>query len=183
MQLSAPTVLAKALVLGEHVWVEILDASDRPVADGEVGEVVVTVLNPDYPMLRFGTGDLSAIVPASRTQSDPCGRTQLRLRGWLGRVDQATKVRGLFVHPQQVQDIVKRHTQILRGRLLISQLEGEDQMIMQCECAQPNQALELAIQNSVRECTKLRAQVQWLTPAALPGDGRFIIDQRANILP
>jgi phenylacetate-CoA ligase len=171
------------LVLDEHVWVEILDVNDKPVADGEVGEIVVTVLNPDYPLLRFGTGDLSAIVPASRTAPDPCGRTQLRLRGWLGRVDQATKVRGLFVHPQQVQDIVKRHAQILRGRLLISQLAGEDQMILQCECAQPDQALALAIQNSVRECTKLRAQVQWLTPATLPEDGQIIVDQRAKILP
>ena len=169
------------LVLDEQVWVEILDADDNPVADGEVGEVVVTVLNPDYPLLRFGTGDLSAIAPASRTQPDPRGRTQLRLRGWLGRADQATKVRGLFVHPQQVQDIVKRHAQILRARLLIAQLAGEDRMILQCECAQPSPALEIAIQNSVRECTKLRAEVQWLTPTALPEDGRFIVDQRPPI--
>ncbi len=169
------------LVLDEHVWVDIVDADDRAVADGEVGEVVVTVLNSAYPLLRFGTGDLSAIVPASRTQADPCGRTQLRLRGWLGRADQATKVRGLFVHPHQVQDIVKRHAQILRARLQVSQHAGEDQMTLQCECEQPSHALEQAIQSSARECTKLRAQVQWLKPATLPDDGKLIIDQRPSI--
>ncbi len=175
------TCAPDGLVLDEHVWVDILDTDDQPVADGEVGEVVVTSLNPDYPLLRFGTGDLSAIVPASRAQADPCGRTQLRLRGWLGRADQATKVRGLFVHPQQVQDIVKRHAQILRARLQISQHAGEDQMTLQCECEQPSRALEQAIQSSARECTKLRAQVQWLAPATLPDDGKLIIDQRPSI--
>ena len=166
------------LVLDESVWVEILDANDQAVADGEVGEVVVTVLNRDYPLLRFGTGDLSAIVPASRTEAGRCGRTQLRIRGWLGRADEATKIRGLFVHPQQVRDVLRRHTQLLRARIEVSQRGHEDVMTLHCECAQPSDDLALAIQRSVRECTKLRADVQWHSPGDWPDDARHIVDLR-----
>lgn len=166
------------MFLDESIWVEILDPNDRPVADGEVGEVVVTVLNPDYPLLRFGTGDLSAIIPESRTQASSCGRTQLRIRGWMGRADQATKIRGLFVHPQQVQDILRRHPQLLRARIEVSQRNGEDLMTLHCECALPSAELAQAVQHSVRECTKLRADVQWHPPGDWPEDARQIVDAR-----
>ena len=124
------TPARQGLVLGEDIIVEIVrPGTGEPVPDGEVGEVVVTTLNPDYPLVRFGTGDLSAVLPGV----SPCGRTNTRIRGWMGRADQTTKVRGMFVHPSQVADVLRRHPEILRARLVISGTTGADRMVLKTE--------------------------------------------------
>lgn len=166
------------LFVDESVRVDIVGPDDQPVPDGEIGEVVVTVLNPDYPLMRFGTGDLSAIIPASRHTPSPCGRTQVRIRGWLGRADQATKVRGLFVHPQQVHDILRRHPQLQRARLQVSQRNGEDHMELLCASQDVSAELAQAVQQSVRDLTKLRAEVSWHPVESWPPDARIITDLR-----
>jgi phenylacetate-CoA ligase len=121
---------AEGMILDEEVILEIVrPGTDEPVADGEVGEVVITTFNPDYPMIRFGTGDLSAVLAGT----SPCGRTNVRIRGWLGRADQTTKVRGMFVHPSQVAEIVQRHPEIVRARLVISGEMANDAMLLRCE--------------------------------------------------
>ena len=166
------------LFVDESVRVDIVGPDDQPVPDGEIGEVVVTVLNPDYPLMRFGTGDLSAIIPVSRHTPSPCGRTQVRIRGWLGRADQATKVRGLFVHPQQVHDILRRHPQLQRARLQVSQRNGEDHMELLCASQDVSAELAQAVQQTVRDLTKLRAEVSWHPVESWPPDARTITDLR-----
>lgn len=166
------------LFVDESVRVDIVGPDDQPVPDGEIGEVVVTVLNPDYPLMRFGTGDLSAIIPVSRHRPSPCGRTQVRIRGWLGRADQATKVRGLFGHPQQVHDILRRHPQLQRARLQVSQRNGEDHMELLCASQDASAELAQAVQQTVRDLTKLRAEVSWHPVESWPPDARTITDLR-----
>ena len=170
------TPAREGLVLGEDLILEIVrPGTGEPVPDGEVGEVVVTTLNPDYPLVRFGTGDLSAIMPGA----SPCGRTNVRIRGWLGRADQTTKVRGMFVHPSQVAEVLRRHPGIGRARLVVSGATGNDRMVLHVESDAPDDALAARIAESVREVTKLRADVQWLAPGALPNDGKVIEDARS----
>ena len=171
------TSAREGLVLDEGVIVEIVrPGSGDPVADGEVGEIVVTTLNPDYPLVRFGTGDLSAVLPGPC----PTGRTNTRIRGWLGRADQTAKVRGMFVHASQVAEVVKRHPEIARARLVIEGEMAEDRMTLFAEIssAEPEGLTERVAQ-SLREITKLRAGVAWKRPGELPNDGKVIEDARS----
>ena len=169
------TAAREGMVLDEDVLLEIVrPGTGDPLAPGEVGEVVVTSFNPDYPLIRFGTGDLSAVLPGV----SPCGRTNTRIRGWLGRADQATKVKGLFVHPGQVAAVLGRHPEIGRGRLVVDNPEGADRMILHCEVAAPVPGLAEAIAASIRELTKLRAEIRFYAPGTLANDGKVIDDVR-----
>jgi phenylacetate-CoA ligase len=135
---------------------------------------VVTTLNPDYPLIRFGTGDLSAIMPGT----SPCGRTNVRIRGWMGRADQTTKVKGMFVHPGQIAAVVKRHPEVTRARLVVDNPDMTDRMILQCEVQHGDDALARGIADSVRELTKLRGEVVFCAPGGLANDGKVIDDIR-----
>ncbi|MFG0231234.1 phenylacetate--CoA ligase family protein [Achromobacter sp. 413638] len=169
------TPARQGLVLGEDIIVEIVrPGTGEPVPDGEVGEVVVTTLNPDYPLVRFGTGDLSAVLPGV----SPCGRTNTRIRGWMGRADQTTKVRGMFVHPSQVADVLRRHPEILRARLVISGTTGADRMVLKTESRVRGEDLAKRIADSLRDLTKLRGDVEWVDVGGLPNDGKVIDDVR-----
>ena len=165
------------LVLDEGVIVEIVrPGTGEPVPDGEVGEVVVTTLNPDYPLIRFGTGDLSAVMPGTCST----GRTAPRVRGWLGRADQTAKVRGMFVHPGQVAEVLKRHPEVARGRLVVEGEMANDRMTLHVECSGPSEGLALALAGSLRDVTKLRGEVTLATPGSLPNDGKVIEDRRVH---
>jgi len=171
------TPAREGLVLDENVIVEIVrPGTGDPVLDGEVGEVVVTTLNPDYPLIRFGTGDLSAVL------SGPCptGRTNTRIKGWLGRADQTTKIRGMFVHPGQVADIIKRFPEVTRARLVVTGEMANDVMTLKVEtaCSGPD-ALTAKIGEAIRDVTKLRGAVEILLPGSLPNDGKVIEDARS----
>jgi phenylacetate-CoA ligase len=170
------TTAREGLVLDEQVIVEIVrPGTGDPVSPGEVGELVVTVLNPLYPLIRFGTGDLSAIL------AGPCptGRTNTRIKGWMGRADQTTKIRGMFVHAKQVDDIVKRFTEIARARLVVSGEMANDVMTLQVETPAASEALASRIGDAIRDVTKLRGQVQMVAPGSLPNDGKVIEDARS----
>jgi phenylacetate-CoA ligase len=170
------TASRQGLVVDEGVLVEIVrPGTGDVVPDGEVGEVVVTANNPAYPLLRFGTGDLSAVLPGTC----PTGRSNTRIKGWMGRADQTAKVRGMFVHPSQVADIVKRHPQITRARLVVLGEMANDQLTLKVECTAPSADLTDAIGASVRDITKLRADVLLLAPGELPNDGKVIEDGRS----
>jgi phenylacetate-CoA ligase len=167
----------EGLVVDEGVIVEIVrPGTGDPVAAGEVGEVVVPTLNPDYPLIRFGTGDLSAILPGPC----PSGRTNLRIKGWLGRADQTTKIRGMFVHPGQVAEVVKRFPEVTRARLVVTGEMANDIMTLQVEtsCTGPD-ALVAKLGEAMRDVTKLRAQIELLLPGSLPNDGKVIEDARS----
>jgi len=162
------------MVLDEHLILEIVrPGTGDPVAAGEVGEVVVTSFNPDYPLIRFGTGDLSAVLDGA----SPCGRTNVRIKGWLGRADQTTKVRGMFVHPSQVADVLRRHPAIHKARLVVSGEMANDRMTLQCETMDQAGA-EQAIAETLREITKLRGEVEFVATGTLPNDGKVIEDAR-----
>jgi len=168
------TPAREGLVADESVIIEIVrPGTGDPVPEGEVGEVVVTTFNRDYPLIRFGTGDLSAVLPGA----SPCGRTNLRIKGWLGRADQTTKIKGMFVHPSQVADILRRHPEVARARLVVDNASGQDRMVLNCEGA-GDTALGEAIVASLREVTKLRGEVIFHAPGALPNDGKVIEDVR-----
>lgn len=165
----------QGLVLDEGVIVEIVrPGTGDPVPDGDVGEVVVTVLNPDYPLLRFGTGDLSAVL------AGPCptGRTHTRIKGWLGRADQTAKVRGMFVHPSQVADVLRRFPDAGRGRLVIGGEMARDEMTLRVETARTDAAYAERIAEAIRDVTKLRGEVRLCAPGSLPNDGKVIDDTR-----
>ncbi|NRF66561.1 AMP-binding protein [Aquincola sp. S2] len=170
------TSAREGLVLDESVILEIVrPGTGEPVNDGEVGEVVVTVLNPDYPLVRFGTGDLSAVLAGAC----PSGRTNIRIKGWLGRADQTAKVRGMFVHPSQVAEIVRRHPEVVRARLVVSGEMANDRMTLRAEVANAPDGLAAAIATSIRDITKLRGEVEFSPPGALPNDGKVIEDARS----
>ena len=166
----------EGLIVSEGLLVEIVrPGTGDPVPEGEVGEVVVTnTLTPDYPMIRFATGDLSAVLPGASS----CGRTNVRLKGWLGRADQSAKVRGMFVHPSLVAQVVRRHPEISRARLTISTVEDADAMTLRCEAASRDPALAAAVAESIREVCKLRGEVELVPPGSLPNDGKVIDDIR-----
>jgi phenylacetate-CoA ligase len=165
----------EGLVVDEAVIVEIVrPGTGDPVPDGEVGELVVTIFNPDYPLIRFATGDLSAVLPGS----SPCGRTNQRIKGWLGRADQATKVRGMFVHPKQVADAVRGSDAVRRARLVVRQVEGRDEMRLLCEVAGDGAGLDRRLAEAMRGSTGLRAEIELVAPGTLPNDGKVIDDQR-----
>ncbi|MGS5085151.1 phenylacetate--CoA ligase family protein [Hydrogenophaga sp. A37] len=166
----------EGLVLDEGVIVEIVrPGTGTPVPDGEVGELVVTSLSPAYPLIRFGTGDLSAILPGIC----PTGRTAPRIKGWMGRADQTTKVKGMFVHAAQVADIAKRFPQVHKARLVVSGEMANDQMCLQVEASEVGDGLREQIEIAMREITKLRGQVQVVRPGSLPNDGKVIEDARS----
>ncbi|HEV8689642.1 MAG TPA: AMP-binding protein [Ideonella sp.] len=170
------TSAREGLVIDEGVIVEIVrPGTGDPVPEGEVGEVVVTTLNPDYPLVRFGTGDLSAILPGAC----PTGRTNTRIRGWLGRADQTTKVRGMFVHPGQVAEVLRRHPEALRGRLVVEGEMASDRMTLRVEVDAKPDGFEQRLADSIRDVTKLRGDVQLVPPGTLPNDGKVIEDARS----
>ncbi len=166
----------EGLVLDEGVILEIVrPGTGDPVAVGEVGEVVITSLNPDYPLIRFGTGDLSAVL----TGDCPTGRTNTRIKGWMGRADQTTKMRGMFVHPGQVDSVAKRFSEIQRARLIVSGEMANDQMLFKAEVAGSSDGLAERISAALREVTKLRANVELCAVGSLPNDGKVIEDARS----
>lgn len=169
------TAARQGLVLDEGVIVEIVrPGTGDPVPEGEVGEVVVTVLNPDYPLIRFGTGDLSAVLAGAC----PTGRTNTRIKGWMGRADQTTKIRGMFVHPGQVAEVVRRFPEVARARLVVTGAMANDQMTLRVESVNvPGLAERLA--DAVRDVTKLRSQIELVAPGSLPNDGKVIEDARS----
>jgi len=170
------TEAREGLVIDEGVLVEIVrPGTGDPVAEGEVGEVVVTSLfNADYPLIRFATGDLSAMLPGM----SPCGRTNARIRGWMGRADQTTKVKGLFVHPAQVAAIVARHPEITKARLVVDNPDSTDRMTLNVEVPPNRSSNTDTIVASIRDVTKLRGEVAFHSPGALPNDGKVIDDVR-----
>ena len=170
------TTARDGLVLDEQVIVEIVrPGTGDLVAEGEVGELVVTTLNPDYPLIRFGTGDLSAILPGPC----PTGRTNTRIKGWMGRADQTTKIRGMFVHPGQVADITRRFPEVLKARLVVSGEMANDSMTLQIEASALPHDLESRISDAIRDITKLRGDVELKAPGSLPNDGKVIEDARS----
>jgi phenylacetate-CoA ligase len=169
------TEAREGLVVSEDIILEIVrPGTGDPVAEGEVGEVVVTTLNHDYPLVRFATGDLSAVLAGA----SPCGRTNVRIKGWMGRADQATKVRGLFVHPHQVAEVLRRHG-LARGRLVVANEAGEDRMTLRVESDGDAQAdLAARVEATLRDVSKLRGEVRFERPGSLPNDGKVIEDSR-----
>ena len=172
------TSAREGLVIDEGVIVEIVTpGTGDPVTEGEVGELVVTTFNPDYPLIRFGTGDLSAVLPGTC----PTGRTNTRIKGWMGRADQTTKIRGMFVHPSQVATIAKRFPEVVKARLVVSGEMADDRMTLQVETTKHAEAEDLLekISEAIRDVTKLRGTVALFAPGSLPNDGRVIEDARS----
>lgn len=165
----------EGMILDEALILEIVrPGTGDPLPDGEVGEVVITSLNRDYPLIRFGTGDLSAVLPGA----SPCGRTNVRLKGWMGRADQSTKVRAMFVTPGQVAEVLRRHPEVRRARLVVEGEAGNDRMTLKCEVSERSSGLVDALVATIREVTKLRGDVELVAPGSLPNDGKVIEDQR-----
>ncbi len=175
--ISYETESRQGMVLAEDVIVEIVrPGTSDPVPEGEVGELVVTSLNPLYPLIRFGTGDLSAVLSGQC----PTGRTNSRIKGWMGRADQTTKIRGMFVHPGQVAEVVKRFPEVARARLVVSGEMANDQMVLKVETAQASDAsMKEKIAAAIKEVTKLRGDVELLQLGSLPNDGKVIEDARS----
>jgi phenylacetate-CoA ligase len=165
----------EGMILDEGLIVEIVrPGTGDPVAAGEVGEVVVTTFNKDYPLIRFGTGDLSALLPGQ----SPCGRTNTRIKGWMGRADQTTKVRAMFVTPKQVNEVLRRHPAVTKARLVVEGETGNDRMTLRCEAIERPAGMVEAIVASIRDVTKLRGEVELVAPGTLPNDGKVIEDLR-----
>ena len=165
----------EGMIVNESVIVEIVRSGTGDlVAEGDVGEVVVTSFNPDYPMIRLGTGDLSALMPGI----SPCGRTNARIKGWMGRADQTAKVKGMFVHPRQIAEVAARHSQLSRLRLVVGREREQDTMTLMAECAAPDAALEAAVATTLQSVTKLKGAVRLVAPRTLPNDGKVIADER-----
>ncbi len=165
----------EGMILDEEIIVEILrPGTGTPVAEGEVGEVVVTLLNEDYPLVRLATGDLSAILPGP----SPCGRTATRIQGWLGRADQRTKIRGMFVDPAQIERVLQQHPEIARLRLVVGENDGIDTAALHCEGTDSAEGLAKAVAETFQNECKLRAEVVFCAPGEIPNDGKIIDDQR-----
>jgi phenylacetate-CoA ligase len=165
----------EGMIVNETVILEIVrPGTGDPVAEGEVGEVVVTSFNPDYPMIRLATGDLSALLPGV----SPCGRTNARIKGWMGRADQTAKVKGMFVHPRQIAELAARHPRLARLRLVVGRDNEQDSMTLLAECAAPDATLEAAVATTLQSVTKLKGAVQLVAPGTLPNDGKVIADER-----
>ena len=164
------------MILNEDIIVEIVrPGTGEPVPDGEVGEVVVTNFDETYPLIRFATGDLSAIMPGQ----SPCGRTGTRIRGWMGRADQSTKVKGLFVHPSHIAELSRKHPELGRLRLVVAREGDQDVMELRAEHAgPPDPGLGERVAASLAEVTRLKGRVVVVAPGTLPNDGRVIADER-----
>jgi phenylacetate-CoA ligase len=145
------------------------------VPEGEVGELVVTTLNPTYPLIRFGTGDLTAVLPGHC----PTGRTNTRIKGWMGRADQTTKIRGMFVHAAQVAEIAKRFPEVAKARLVVSGEMANDAMLLKVEATAHSDGLQSKLADAIRDVTKLRGDVELVSPGSLPNDGKVIEDARS----
>jgi phenylacetate-CoA ligase len=167
--------ITEGMILDEGLLLEIVrPGTGDPVAPGEVGEVVITSFNPDYPLVRFATGDLSAVLAGT----SPCGRTNVRIKGWMGRADQTTKVRGMFVTPKQVGEILRRHPEVVKARLVVAGATGNDSMTLRCETGKADDALQAALVASIRDVTKLRGEIEFVPAGGLPNDGKVIDDTR-----
>ena len=145
-----------------------------PGPEGEVGEVLVTALNPDYPLIRFATGDLSAVLPGA----SPCGRTNMRIKGWMGRADQTTKVKGMFVHPEQIAEVLRRPPEVVKARLTVTRDGEQDAMRLAVEAESPSPELAAAVRETMQAVLKLRGEVEAGIPGSLPNDGKVIDDIR-----
>jgi phenylacetate-CoA ligase len=171
------TSAREGLVVNEDLILELVrPGTGDPVADGDVGEIVVTSLDPDHPWIRLAIGDLTAALSGP----SPCGRTNLRIRGWMGRADQTTKVKGMFVRPEQIAEIGKRHPGLGRLRLAVARDNEQDVMTLRCECAAPNETLRNAVASTLRAVTKLGGAVELTSPGSLPNDGKVITDERSS---
>jgi phenylacetate-CoA ligase len=165
----------EGMIVNEHVILEIVrPGTGDPVPDGEVGEVVITTFNPDYPMIRLATGDLSAILPGQ----SPCGRTNCRIKGWMGRADQTAKIKGMFVHPKQVAEVAARHPELGHLRLVVGRAAEQDTMILLAECASAGEGLRAAVAATLQAVTKLKGDVRLVASGSLPNDGKVIADER-----
>ena len=163
------------MIVDEGLILEIVrPGTGDPVPEGEVGEIVITSFNRDYPLIRFGTGDLSAVLPGA----SPCGRTNVRIKGWMGRADQTTKVRAMFVTPKQVSEILRRHPEVSKARLVVEGENADDRMTLKCEASSPPAGLGDALVATMREVTKLRGEVAFVAPGTFPNDGKVIDDLR-----
>ncbi len=171
----APDGSVEGMIIEEGALIEIVrPGTGDPVPDGDVGEMVVTTFNRDYPMIRFATGDLSAILPGLSA----CGRTNRRIRGWLGRADQTTKVKGMFVHPEQIAEVAKRHPELGRVRLVVTRDGEQDAMTLKAETAMASDALALAVGTTLQSISKLKGTILLEAPGTLPNDGKIIADDR-----
>jgi phenylacetate-CoA ligase len=169
------TVAREGLVVNEDILLEIVrPGTGEPVAAGDVGEIVVTTLDPDHPWIRLAIGDLTAALPGI----SPCGRTNERIKGWMGRADQTTKIKGMFVRPEQIAEIGKRHPELGRLRLVVQRDNEQDVMVLKCESTSANDALSNAIAATLRSVTKLSGTVELTAPGNLPNDGKVIADER-----
>jgi phenylacetate-CoA ligase len=163
------------MILNEHLMLEIVrPGTGEPVPDGDVGEIVVTSFNPDYPMIRLATGDLSAILPGV----SPCGRTNMRIKGWMGRADQTAKVKGMFVHPRQMAEVGARHPELGRMRLVVGRVAEQDTMTLVAECTRAPEGLASAAAATLQSVTKLKGEVRLVASGSLPNDGKVIADER-----
>jgi phenylacetate-CoA ligase len=169
------TPAREGMVVNEDLIVEIVrPGTGEPVADGEVGEIVVTSLDTHHPWIRLALGDLTAVLPGA----SPCGRTNMRIKGWMGRADQTTKIKGMFVRPEQIAEIGRRHPELGRLRLVVSRQAEADAMTLACECVAPTEALKTAVAATLRAVTKLQGAVDLVAPGKLPNDGKVIEDER-----
>ncbi len=172
---AADGTINEGMILDEGLILEVVrPGTGDPVSAGEVGEVVITTFNRDYPLVRFGTGDLSAVL----AEASPCGRTNVRIRGWMGRADQTTKVRGMFVTPKQMNEILRRHVEVAKARLVVAGENGQDSMTLKCEARSQSDGLKQALVASIRDVTKLRGDVEFVAAGSLPNDGKVIDDTR-----
>jgi phenylacetate-CoA ligase len=169
------TIARDGLVVNEDLIVEIVrPGTGDPASDGEVGEIVVTSLDPDHPWIRLAIGDLTATLSGQ----SPCGRTNMRIKGWMGRADQTAKVKGMFVRPEQIAEIGRRHGELKRLRLVVTRSDEQDVMTLKCECDSMSEALRDAVAASLRAVTKLNGGVELMAPGSLPNDGKVIADER-----
>ena len=169
------TVARDGLVVNEDIILEIVrPGTGEPIAAGDVGEIVVTTLDPDHPWIRLAIGDLTAALSGA----SPCGRTNERIKGWMGRADQTTKIKGMFVRPEQIAEIGKRHPELGRLRLVVQRDNEQDVMMLKCEAASRDEALRDAIATTLRSVTKLNGTIELTAPGSLPNDGKVIADER-----
>ena len=165
----------EGMIIDEGIIFELVEpGGSAPVAEGEVGEVVVTTFNPVYPLIRYGTGDLSAVLPGL----SPCGRTNTRIKGWMGRADQSAKVRGMFIHPSNVADVLRRHPEVTKARLVVDNVDGADQMVLKVAVAEESDELKQALVASIQSVLKLRGDAAFAAASDLPDDGKIIDDIR-----